>query len=362
MVLSTSKLAGSTFFASEYNEITYNINHKQNYSAKVFQDGTNTIAVDKQGTLLYSVLTASETDDLAIQAAINYCNPGYDGGPVGAIEGTVIITRGTYRPSTTLHVHELVSVIVEDPNNTVFSLRNNGGDFAKLFSHTNWEGGVIYINNSTAAYTQSVFLHDPSTFTYPMSGWGYGKSYIRDVLMIKDNNTTAFGGTGIWFNCQSSDVTGIFGYEVTNIRITGFFDKGILLSAGTSNPMYTNCIAWNTFDNIYFYGVNNAIYLDENDNYGSIGRNVFTKIWVEPENQTTMHTTNGITLAGNKNIVDIAFFDDWTTDNGYCLNMTSNATKSKALSIDTNTSTQVTWNGTSTQNQIIRFDDMISYT
>lgn len=363
MTLSTSKLAGSTFYASEYNEITFNINHKQNYASKVFQDGTNTVAIDKNGNVLASVTMASLTDDIPIQAAIDYINPGYDGGLLGAVDGPVVITRGTYKPSTTVHVHELVTVVIEDPNNTVFSLRNNGGNFVKLFTHTNWYGGTVYMDNSTAAYANSCFLYDPSTFTYPMVGMSYGQTAIRDVMILKDANTTAYGGNGIWFKCDSTAVvSGIFGWEVTNVRITGRLDKGIYLTVATSADMYTNCIAWNKFDNIYLTGVNNSIYCKENDNYGSIGRNVFTNIWIEPENASTMQSTDGVVLSGNKNLVNMIFFDDWTSDNGYCIKLTSNATKTKVLNADINTSTQLTWSGTSTQNQILRLDDMITYT
>ena len=363
MVLSTSKAAGTIFFANEYNEITYNINNKNNWAAKVYQNGTNTVAIDKQGTVLASVTIASQTDDIPIQAAIDYINPGADGGTLGAVSGPVVIAQGAYKPSTTIHVHELVSVIVPEPNNTVFTLRDNGGDFVKLFTHTNWSGGTVYMDNSTANYSHNCFLYNPTTFTYPMVGWAYGQTRMSDLLILKDANTTSFAGNGLALVLESTSiVSGIFGWAFDNIRMSGYLDKGVYLSVATSADMYTHCIAWNTFNNMWFTGVNNPIYMDENDDYGSIGRNVFTNIFIEPVNATTMHSTDGIVLAGNKNLVNMVFFDDWTSDNGYCVNMSSNATKSRVLNADINTSTQYTWAGTSTQNQIITFDCLVTYT
>jgi hypothetical protein len=48
-------------------------NDPKTYDAIVYRMGSYTYAVDKYGNVLSSVTTASQTDDIPIQAAIDYC-------------------------------------------------------------------------------------------------------------------------------------------------------------------------------------------------------------------------------------------------------------------------------------------------
>lgn len=316
MTLSTSKLAGSTFMALEYNEITYNINSSKTYDATVYQDATKTYAVSKTGTILSSVTTASETDDIPIQAAITYCAT--DGGTV-FIQSPGMAAAGEYNISSKVTVKKLVNVVCSNNHRVKFTIAEALAIAFDFEKGACWTGGFFDVPGN--AHTGTIFYMDGKN-----SGrqWIYSRPFIRDVYFSTASATGT--GTAIWFDCREvgAATAGFYNYVVDNCQFDGPWEYGILISTSVGAALYEEGFVWCSLNNLWFWGCLNAIYFDKAGAYGSLWGNVFTNIHIQ-SGTAPPYSDSGLNIAGDGNYFYGVTQSDWSTDCGNIINFVSDS-------------------------------------
>jgi hypothetical protein len=300
------------------------------YGAIVYRDATYTYAATSSGTILKKVTIASETDNLPIQAAIDYLTS-ID---AGASKGTLFIKScgGTgsvhYVTKATLIVKPGVSVVCEEFSEGVWFYVSGDINFAELTGYSSWDGGWINVGGD-GAFTNTVFLIDTLTsVTYGMAN-GIGESYapaphVKNCTIFKASAITDSGGKAIWLKCEQPGVAMqmIAGLEFENIVITGSFQYAIYMST-LGATQFLETIAWNKFNNIRMSEVYTGIYMYAPGAYYHIMHNWFTNIQLQSKT-SVYYPLAGIVVAGHQNIFNEIDFMDWDgTRSGYTINLTS---------------------------------------
>lgn len=310
------------------------------YAAIVYQSGGYTYAVDKDGNLLDSVTTASKTDYLPIQAAIDYV---YNSATTrGVALGNVLIMKGSYYPGAKISNKIGVAVICQKSEyDTLFTCEFAGGytTFVEMSSQSSWEGGYVFIPSGTTV-TSAIFLWDAANATlnpYEI-GYQYGHAgYLKNVNIYLSDGITIPQGKAIWWKLENSAITTdltFSGVEVADIVISGMFEYGIYISAegGTvSGIAYT---AYNFVNNVWLCHVKNGIYTYEKNANGSAGRTIFNNIFYEPLIGNTYAST-GIHVDSASNTFTNVYFDDWSENyDGRMIEFTSTSSGNKFIGGD----------------------------
>lgn len=195
-----TKTDGDIIGEDDYNGIVTQINRKVPvYDAIVYQDATTTYAVDKEGTLLSSVLISAATDDVPIKAAIAYLD---------ALNASVLygghlhINTGLYKISTELTVVKPHTITGSSPTSTVLQ--------------------------TTTAIT--LFNVNPTT-----SAWEYERFTLRDLKL--DGNSV--GLYGVTFGTVASINLKVVKSNFDNLYIEKFANYGVCENSNWGS-VYTN--------------------------------------------------------------------------------------------------------------------------
>jgi hypothetical protein len=325
---------------------------RSTYDVVVYQDATYTYAVTRAGVQLCAPTANTANANVPIQAAIDsiastysgigYSNstppfaPGYGG-------GKLFIASGEYHPSAKINVKRGVAVVCNDSVNTVFHIPNI--DFVEIYPQSSWTGGFVYTN---VDYTGTAMLLDGSARLYL---WGGQTCFIRDVVFYKHYTTS--GGTCIHLKCDSSGTGttadyGVYGVEISNINMGGFWQYGIRMTIGDHAQGYDN-VVWNSIHDIWFRFLEYPIFMSFPGTYGSMGSNIFKNIFIEAY-MYSPYTVDGITICGGSNVFQNIYVADWSSvNNGDIINVTSKASNTRLLGLPTPSSLMtVTDNGVGT--------------
>ena len=213
---------------------------KRPYDAMVYKDADSgyTIAVDGNGNVIKKVLSASNIDDVVIQAAINGLSSG----------GRIYIRGGEYTCSNYIHVNYIDNISIYGDGPETYLIRSNhtslangtiiGIDYSDNFSLRDVDVfGMISWSASTylgkTAYT-GIDIQNVNILGSPHVGlriWANTPVTLENVYIshMKIEDT---GSTGVWFGWTGSTISDVYIEDVKVFNAgdisgyTGITDRG----------------------------------------------------------------------------------------------------------------------------------------
>lgn len=268
---------------------------KKPYDAMVYKDADSgyTIAVDGNGNVIKKVLSASNTDDVAIQAAIDLLTSG----------GVVNISSETYNISTRIDIEEKVKISFE---NSSIIKPSSDVDIFYIKNGSCIDGCEIDVTD-IVGYSKSCIVVDGKE-----SFEAYNNTRIENIIFKNDE----LSGTAIRFQAIDATAGHIVGVCVANCRILRF-QYGISIVA-TDPGASSNWINSNIFSNIYGYSTTNFIYMSVTTPYtghSQIQSNTFVNVVFQ--SSATTQPNPCITMYGHyNNFINLKIWD-WLTGGGW---------------------------------------------
>lgn len=283
------------------------------YDAIILQSGTYTYAYDKDGNLLSSTLIASHTDDIPIQAALDYAS-------------TTQTTSGSVFCQDPITQYYIDTQVIVNPNAALIFSNNatvrphaEGTNMFRMKSGSKLKGARIDCQLFSAYSGACITIEGEDEIA--------AGDEFDDGCQLEDLWLIAERGTGTAINLTSTDATNgcIFGLVVNNVRIY-WFEYGIrMYRSGAAN---VNWINGNTFSNIWFNKTTHAIHQSSSIAAGQdLDGNRFVNIDFQSLTSTPWHSVPVIVLKGQYNSFHNLFIWDWDASWGESVLFDTNSSK-----------------------------------
>jgi hypothetical protein len=198
------------------------------YDAIVYQDATRTYAVDKDGTILSSGLIASQTDNIQIQAAIDYA-AATDGVPA-----KVYVKNGTYYIAATVKLYKSATGVIDnfhfDGGGATFIATSAMGSYKTTISYTGYNAEMFSWlqttgNKKNFTFENCILDGDSHTGTTGLLiRNSFPTSTLKNVLIqnVRCQNFLCFRDpeTGYYTTEASTDETHVYAPSA-DLRLTG---------------------------------------------------------------------------------------------------------------------------------------------
>ena len=213
---------------------------RQPYDAMVYQDGTYTVAVDSEGNLIKKVLTSANTDDVVIQAAIDYGGKIFLSGDFNVDAGlTLFSITSIYGTSAKIRMNDNVdeSVInITSPISDVVidGLEIDGNGNNQTFSVQFCISFGMFFSPPGVAETTNVTIKNCVLYNGKRGGIGGSYGWEPVVNLMCSNNEIYNCAKGINFDRGYCVANGNYIHDIT--------EEAILVEKGNHIHCYDNYI------------------------------------------------------------------------------------------------------------------------